>query len=114
MTENDDQSVANAEMGQRLREAREAQGLTQEAVSAALQIPRSSMPLIETGKRNVTAPELKRMSRLYQRSVEWILGEPEPEVGADSALHRATGALSADDREQVLRFAQFLASKSKQ
>lgn len=114
MAENQDQDAANAEMGQRLREAREAQGLTQEAVSSALRIPRSSVPLIESGKRNVTAPELKLLSRLYQRSVEWILGDAEPEVATDSALHRAAGALSPDDKEQVLRFAQFLASKPKQ
>jgi transcriptional regulator with XRE-family HTH domain len=112
MTDNDHVDAA-AEMGRRLRDAREAQRLTQEAVSVALGIPRSSIPLIEAGRRNVTAPELKLFSRLYQRSVEWILGEPEPSVSADAALHRAAGALSPGDREQVLKFAQFLASRSK-
>lgn len=111
--EDNSEEVVAAELGRRLREAREAQGLTQEAVSAALQIPRSSMPLIESGRRNVTATELKRLSRIYQRSVEWMLGEPEAEVNADSALHRAAGALSPGDRDQVLKFAQFLASRGR-
>ncbi len=102
------------EVGQRLRSARETLGLTQEDVASALGIPRTSVISMEAGKRKVTALELRRLARLYRRSVAWILGE-EPEEAEqtsaeDQALFRATSELSAEDREQVLRFAQFLAS----
>ena len=102
------------EVGQRLRSARETLGLTQEDVASALGIPRTSMIAMEAGKRNVTALELRRLARLYRRSVAWILGEEPDEAEQasveDEALFRATSELSTEDREQVLRFAQFLAA----
>ena len=107
MDQNEQQAV-----GQRLRSARETLGLTQEDVAGALGIQRTSVIAIESGKRNVSALELRRLGRLYRRSVSWILGEePSPEVvGDNGALYRATAELSAEDKEQVLRFAEFLAA----
>ncbi len=101
------------EVGQRLRLARETLGLTQEDVASVLGIPRTSVIAMEAGRRNVTALELRRLARLYRRSVAWVLGEEPEDAGQanaeDGALYRATSGLSAEDREQVLRFAQFLA-----
>lgn len=108
MSENDQQLVAS-----RIREAREALGLTQEEVSAALGIPRTSVHAMEAGKRGVSALELRRMAHLYRRRVEWLLGEDEASPSpAEGALYRATRGLSAEDQEQVLRFAQFLSASS--
>jgi transcriptional regulator with XRE-family HTH domain len=102
-----------AEVGQRLRMARETLGLTQEDVASVLGIPRTSVISLEAGKRNVTALELRRLARLYRRHVAWILGEEPEDAGQASAeeqaLYRAASELSAEDKEQVLRFAQFLA-----
>ncbi len=98
------------DIGQRLRDARETLGITQEDAAAALSIPRTSVTAIEKGARNVTATELRKFSSLYRRSVEWILGTEAESIQTVSALYRATEALSTEDQEQVLRFAQFLAS----
>ena len=99
-------------VGQRLRGARETLGLTQEDVAGALDIQRTSVIAMEAGRRNVSALELRRLARVYRRSVAWILGEePNPELaGDDGALYRATAELSLEDKEQVLRFAAFLAA----
>ena len=106
MSENDQKVVAS-----RIREARESFGLTQEEVSGALGIPRTSVHAMETGKRGVSALELRRLARLYRRRVEWLLGEDDaPIAAADGALYRATRDLSDEDKDQVLRFAQFLAA----
>ncbi|MGH3972092.1 MAG: helix-turn-helix transcriptional regulator [Pseudonocardiaceae bacterium] len=107
-TDNEHRVMAN-----RLREARETIGLTQADTASALDIPRSSVVALEAGKRKVTGLELRRLARLYRRSVAWLLGEEsdEPEV-ADQALYRATAELSDKDKEQVLRFAQFLAAQA--
>lgn len=96
----------------RIREARESLGLTQEEVSGALGIPRTSVHAMEAGKRGVSALELRRLARLYRRRVEWLLGEDEeaPVAAADGALYRATRDLSEEDKDQVLRFAEFLAA----
>jgi transcriptional regulator with XRE-family HTH domain len=96
-------------LGARLREAREYVGLLQEDVANALAIPRASVSALEAGKRKVTSLELRRLSRLYRRSVAWLLGEAQ-ELSEAEPLFRAAAALSTEDREQVLRFAEFLAA----
>lgn len=97
-------------VGARLREAREVIGLTQGDVAGALGIPRTSVIAMESGRRKVTGLELRRLARLYRRDVAWLLGDDPKPVAADAALFRATEALAPEDREQVLRFAQFLAA----
>ena len=111
MSTDEPDSGASEEMAlaRRLREAREYIGLLQEDVAAALDIPRSSVSALESGKRRVSSLELRRLGRLYRRSVAWLLGEEGAEVDMDAPLYRATAALSAQDKEQVLRFAEFLA-----
>ena len=101
-------------VAERLRQAREALGFTQDEVADALGIPRTSVHAIETGKRKVSAVELRRLSRLYRKTAEWLLGEDEsaPDDAVNKALFRATDRLSDSDREQVLKYAQFLGSGS--
>lgn len=96
-------------LGQRLREAREYLGLSQDETAKAIGIPRTSVHAIEAGKRKVSGLELRRLGRLYRRSVAWLLGEDAPDPTSEPLL-RAAKALSETDREQVLRFAQFLAA----
>lgn len=104
-------SDANEEMALalRLRDAREYVGLLQEDVATALDIPRASVSAIESGKRRVSSLELRRLGRLYRRPVAWLLGEEGADVDMNAPLYRATEALSENDKEQVLRFAEFLA-----
>ena len=101
-------------VAERLRQARESLGFTQDEVAEALEIPRTSVHAFEAGKRKVSAVELRRLSRLYRKTVEWLLGDDEPaqEDAANKALFRATDQLSEADRAQVLRYAQLLAAGS--
>lgn len=99
-----------AKIGARLKEAREYVGLLQEDVASALGIPRASVSALESGKRRVTGLELRRLGRIYRKPVGWLLGDEDTELSDAEPLYRATEALSARDREQVLRFAQFLAA----
>ncbi len=103
-----DQKDEKRRIGQRLREAREYLGLSQEQVAEFLSIPRTSVSEMEAGKRGVNGLELRRLGRLYRRPVTWLLGEDEA-VGVDGALFRATASLSDQDKQQVLKFAEFLA-----
>ncbi|MER7924102.1 helix-turn-helix domain-containing protein [Streptomyces sp. NPDC096057] len=104
------QPTEQQQVGRRLRTARETLGLTQDDVASALGVPRTSVTAMESGQRNVTALELRRLARLYRRTVHWLLGEEEEDAAVDNALYRATAELSENDKEQVLRFAQFLAA----
>lgn len=97
------------EVASRLRQARELLGLTQADVAVALGVQRTSVNAMEAGKRNVNGVELRRLGRLYRRPVEWLLGVDTPPPAAD-ALYRAAEKLSEEDKEQVVRFAEFLAA----
>jgi transcriptional regulator with XRE-family HTH domain len=95
-------------LAERIRTEREYLSLKQEQVAAALNISRAAVSAIETGRRRVSSQELKRLATLFGTSVDRLLGA-EPEQDPTSlALFRATRALSERDREQVLRFAEFL------
>jgi transcriptional regulator with XRE-family HTH domain len=105
-----DEAAEHTVIGSRLREAREFVGLLQDEVATALGIPRTSLSALEAGKRKVSGVELRRLARLYRRPVGWLLGEEEVERGDADPLFRATAQLSEQDKEQVLRFAEFLAA----
>lgn len=111
MSPSDNQPNEHRVVGARLRDARLATGLTQAEVAEALGMSRPTLAAVEKGTRKITGLELRRLARLYQRDVAWLLGEEDPGVTAGSALHRATANLSDGDKEQVLRFAEFLAAQ---
>lgn len=99
-------------LGERLREAREYLGLSQQEVSDLLQVSRPAVTQMEAGRRKVSTLELRKFARLYRRPYEWLVGEtPEDRAGEDEvsqALYRTTRDLSERDRAQLLNFAQFL------
>ncbi len=101
-------------LGERLREAREYLGFSQDQVATFLGASRSALSLMETGQRKVDALELKKLASLYKRSVGYFTGEEAEEAsfGADvKHLARKVSELSPDDREELGRFADFLRAK---
>lgn len=115
-TNSDDMEGDRRAMGERLREAREYLGFSQEEVAKFLNISRSALSLIESGQRKVDALELKKLASLYKRPVTHFTGEnPEDQaVGEDVAhLARKASELSSEDRAALGRFADFLRDKKK-
>lgn len=98
-------------MAARLRKARDAVGLSQADVATALGIPRSGVADFERGLRNVTALEMRRLSRLYGQDIAWLVGEPIDTL-VSSELEHAMARLAERDRRSVIQFARFLASQS--
>jgi transcriptional regulator with XRE-family HTH domain len=106
-----DTDTERRKLGELLREAREYLGLSQEMVADKLGLPRPSVSAMEMGKRKVSSLELKQLARLYKRPLTYFLGEEaeEPQIDETTkALYRAARSLSDRDRQQVLRFAEFL------
>lgn len=103
-------------LGERLREAREYLGFSQDQVATFLGVPRSALSLMETGQRKVEALELKKLAGLYKRPVGYFTGEEKEEdsFGADvKHLARKVAELSAEDRQEVAQFAEFLRARKK-
>lgn len=111
----EDDEEERRRLGERLREARKYLGLKQEEVAAYLKIPRTGLTDIESGQRRVEAIELTRLARLYRQSVGYFTGEDEASASlpADVAhLARRVADLSAQDREELGRFADYLRARS--
>jgi transcriptional regulator with XRE-family HTH domain len=109
-----DSNLDRAQLGERLKQAREYLELSQDEVAKKMEIPRSAVSLIESGQRRVDAIELRRFAQLYQRPVSYFTGEvvsvPIPED--IEHLARAAKKLSDRDRQELARFAEFLSSRA--
>jgi transcriptional regulator with XRE-family HTH domain len=95
-------------LAERLREAREYLGLSQQFVSEHTAIPRVAISAIENGKRKVDALELEALASLYKYPVTYFLEGGLEEPASVRALAREATELTERDREEVLRFAQFV------
>ncbi len=113
-------------LAQRLKEAREYLGLSQDYVSQQTRIPRPAISEVEAGRRRVESLELKRLAALYGRPVGYFLPADEVEgsaataVGSSQAsgedqtelkLRGLTRDLPTEDREEIVRFAEYLRHK---
>ena len=67
--------IQSAEVGSRLRTAREAHGITQAKAADHVGITRTTLVAIEQGKRRIQATELSRLARLYGTSANALLRE---------------------------------------
>jgi transcriptional regulator with XRE-family HTH domain len=103
-------------LGEKLRQAREYLGFSQDEVATFLKVPRTAITHIEGGQRRVEALELKRLAELYRQPVGYFTGEDEASASlpADVALlARQAAKLSVKDREELGRFAEFLRARAK-
>ena len=98
-------SITAQELAARIRAAREAAGLTQEAVASALGVSRPGVSQMESGNRAVSSLELEHLARLCGRSMVDFFGDAfssdgsataalfrrHPEAGSESELREAVG-----------------------
>lgn len=109
--------LARLRLGEKLKEAREYVGFSQDEVATFLKVPRTAVTNMESGQRKVDALELKRLAELYRQPVSHFTSD-EDDVGSalppDVAhLARQAAKLSPKDREELGRFAEFLKSRGK-
>ena len=75
-------------LAKRLREARDASGLTQEQLAGELKLPRTAIVQIESGKRAVSTLELVMLAKLFHCDIaDFISEEVNPSEGP-LVLHR--------------------------
>lgn len=78
-----------AQLGIRLRAARDRSGLSQQAVADALGLPRTAITNIETGTRAVSTLEITKLAELYGQTSAYFLAANEQAVEDLSVvLHR--------------------------
>lgn len=78
--------LTQRELGQRLKRAREAIGLTQQQVADSVALTRVAISQIESGQRAVSSFELLHLSRLYGRDMVSFFDEKARRQKAANAL----------------------------
>lgn len=82
-------TISQQELGRRLRVAREACAMTQDAVAGRLGLSRPTVAQMELGNRAVTSLELDRLATLYGREIRDFLADEFRESDTLAALFRA-------------------------
>jgi len=98
--------TARRMLAERLRDARETRGLSQEAVARQLGLPRPAISHIENGHRRVEALELTELARIYDRPLSYFTTD-----GREAQLERVvrvTSELTEADRDEVIKYAEEL------
>src|SRR5271157_1716363 len=82
-------SIDQAELGRRLKEARESCGLTQDDTAREMGVSRATIAQIELGNRSVSGLELAKLSYLYARDIREFLAPNFSADGLTAVLLRA-------------------------
>jgi len=82
-------SIDQAELGRRLKEARESCGLTQDDTAREMGVSRATIAQIELGNRSVSGLELVKLSYLYARDIRVFLAPNFSADGLTAVLLRA-------------------------
>ncbi len=72
-------AIDHKELGKRLRRAREARGMTQEAVARYLGVSRSTVAQMELGNRAVSGIELSRLAYLFGKDLRSFVADEAPD-----------------------------------
>lgn len=103
-------------VAERLRQAREAAGLSQGQVAKKLEMHRPTISEIEAGRRKVSAQELEQISNLYGVSVEWIVSGSTGDASADARIlmaARELSKMSEADLERLMNTLRMLRNPEK-
>jgi len=82
-------SIDQVELGRRLKQAREACGLTQEDSAIEMGMVRATVAHIELGNRSVSGIELSRFAHLYARDIREFLAPSFSVSGLTAVLFRS-------------------------
>ena len=98
------QDMTPADVGERLRIAREAAGISQANAAAAIDIARTTLIAIEQGQRRVRIDELQQMARLYRTSVNALLRQEAIQVDLTPRFRKLISASdgAADSATKLL------------
>jgi len=90
----------------RLCLARKQAGLSQEQVADMIRLHRPSISEIEAGRRNVTAEELAKLSKIYDVSVNWLACENTASIDVEKdkveLAARKLATMKKQDIEKIL------------
>ena len=94
------------ELYERIKKARTELHLSQDYVAKFLEVNRTAIVEIESGKRKVSAEELGKFSKLFQISVDELLNGKSTDMPVQM-FARKFGALDESDQQEILNLIEF-------
>lgn len=98
-------------LAEKLREARNKIGFSQDYVAKSIGLPRTSVTQIECGNRDVSADELAGFCKLYRLSADYLIGTDKVETN-QTMFARAFDELDDNDQQEILNLIAFKKSIS--
>ncbi len=95
------EEIPLAEVGARLRIAREAANITQAEAASAIEAARTTLVAIEQGQRRIRISELQQLARLYGTSVNALLRQEAVHVDLEPRFRRLAESSEADAGDAV-------------
>ena len=99
-----------------LKKAREAKGLSQTELAKRSGLQPSAVSHFETGRRAPSFDNLKRLADTLEVTTDFLIGrEIDPKTSGPTlqSIFRNAQEMADDDRQQLAKFAEFLASQKK-
>lgn len=93
-------------ISEKLKDARQRLGFSQEYVANCLGIGRSAITQIELGNRKITADEIQKFCQLYHVSADYLLNEDSFE-SRQVVFARGFGELNENDQQEILNLIAF-------
>jgi len=103
--ENNSMTEIYKTIGEKIKELRST--LSQEELAIELEISPNTLSRWETGTYKPKAADLDTLSRHFRVPITVFFPDLEPSSERVEALTSATGGLSDDDFDEVLRYAEF-------
>ena len=85
------EQIAPADIGERLRIAREAAGIKQADAASAIEVARTTLVAIEQGQRRIRMNELQQLAKLYRTSVNAVLRQEAVQVDLAPRFRKLLG-----------------------
>lgn len=100
------------EIGKRIEEIREQQGLSQSALARAIGTSQSAISQIEAGERNPSFDMLRQIAKALNLSVPHLVGAEVEQLAPDEIAHfRNYRGLSDEAKKELQDFAAYLRQK---
>jgi len=102
-------------IGNRLKVARNNIGMHQEDAANSMKISRPTLSAIESGKRAVTAEEIKEFAGLYNVKTDWLLfgdvQEDDKHLQRLEAYYRLFMKLKGQEQDEVIKYMEQILNK---
>lgn len=96
-------------LGQRIRQAREVRGWSQEELATLIGKDQTAISEYETGKRKISVTELPHLAQVLHVPVAYFFGQPAPDDSLGEALLIHFRQLPESAKHDVLEIMRLLA-----